>query len=84
MFLSKMFINGLNIGLLLRAWVDKAVHEVEIDGHFVKGTVLDAAANKEDNTGHLLNMNVPIAIGILEKGATVNSVTYLIHIWLSL
>ena len=52
--LLKMFINSLNIGLLLGAWVDKAVHEVEIDGHFVIRTVLDAAANKEDNTGHLL------------------------------
>ena len=69
-----MFTNGLNFGLPLRDWFEKAVHGMETHRLFGKEKV-PRSVNKVLLT--VFNgKKGPIMIDFLEKGAAVNSASY--------
>ena len=70
---KKMFTNGLNIALPLRAQDEKTVNGVEIHWLSSKEKVPGTAISKEDHNENFWDMKGPI--DLLEKGATVNSVS---------
>ena len=56
-FDKKILINGLNMGLLLWAWVEKAVHRVEIHWFSGKEKVLATAISKKRHSDLCLGHN---------------------------
>ena len=58
-FLPKMFPNGLNIGSLLRARIEKTVYGIETHQLSGKEKVLEAAVSKKGHADSLLGDDFP-------------------------
>ena len=74
--IKKMFTNGLNIGLPFRAWVKKWFMEWKHTDFPVKKRLLAQQSVKKVMMTVFWDMKELPIINFLEKGATVNSVSY--------
>ena len=71
-----MFTNGQNMRLPLEAQDEKIVLEMEEQCMSGKEKVPGVAVSKKVNLTVLWEMEGPITIDFLEKGATINSASY--------